>query len=359
MYCFPSGSEYVLQVDTEKGIAKQVGPNLYDNKMERLCQNKWQNGLVDEREECVYGIPLAAESLLRIDCSTSTSSPGVTTWKLPAPHKGLAKFEGGVVAPNGIIYTIPNNHKAMLRIESFRKNNTDEVGQINDREKPDGAEQLPYRSGIPTLRSSAHRVKYKPKLRKHNPKPRNRNGEETGTLWLPPQLLVEDVFDYDTSVCNINDAVRSLLLKCDPKIVGSFREGSDLSLEDFVVPVKSTWRTVNGGQCEKAQKYLSNMVANDTEFLDVFDRLVKDIVLPHLKKRLVAINAATDEPESVTFYYQRPPTMRLQPGPAWSQVKVHKDSEYGHQNGELNFWIPLTDSAKTGVDLWSESKEDW
>ena len=76
-------------------------------------------------------------------------------------------------------------------------------------------------------------------------------------------------------------------------------------------------------------------------------------MLPNLKERLLAVGAVTDAP--VTFYYQCPPTLRLQPGPAWAQVKTHNDAEYGHQNGELNFWLPLTDRTRTGVDLWCES----
>ena len=36
-------------------------------------------------------------------------------------------------------------------------------------------------------------------------------------------------------------------------------------------------------------------------------------------------------------------------------VKPHHDGEYGHQNGELNFWLPLTDRNMNGVDLWCES----
>ena len=338
VYCFPGGSERVLQVDTTKQTVRQVGPSLFDNKMERL----WQSGLVSAHEQCVYAIPLAAESLLRIDCSEEAKSknggePEITTWELPVPHRGLSsKWEGGIVAPNGVIYTVPNNHKAILRIESFRRGHpgSGASGETMLREKPTGAENLPYGSGIPTLRSSAHRVKSK--NRKHNPKPKNRDGVETGTLWLPPELLDEDVFHYDESMHRMmDDAVRSLLQKCDPTIVGSFRDGSDGHLEDFVVPVKSTWRKVNGGQCEKAQKYLSDRVVNDKEFLAAFDRLVQEVVLPYLKRRLVEVGAATDEAGSVTFYYQRPPTLRLQPGPAWAQVKAHNDAEYGHQNGEL------------------------
>ena len=47
------------------------------------------------------------------------------------------------------------------------------------------------------------------------------------------------------------------------------------------------------------------------------------------------------------------------PGPAWAKVKPHNDAEYGHQNGELSFWAPLTDRILTVVYLWSESVLFW
>jgi hypothetical protein len=33
----------------------------------------------------------------------------------------------------------------------------------------------------------------------------------------------------------------------------------------------------------------------------------------------------------VTFFYQRPPTMRIQPGPARASVRAHNDAEYGRE----------------------------
>jgi hypothetical protein len=81
------------------------------------------------------------------------------------------------------------------------------------------------------------------------------------------------------------------------------------------------------------------------------------VVLPYLKRRLVAVGALSGDEGSATFYYQRPPTLRLQPGPAWATVKAHNDAEYGHQNGELNFWIPVTDRSLTKVDLHCETNE--
>jgi hypothetical protein len=361
VYCFPSGSERVLQVDPLNKVVRTVGPNIYDDQMERLCQNKWQNGVTMTHEQCVYAIPLAAESVLRIDCSTSP--PKVTTWQLPLPHKGLAKWEGGTLAPNGHIYCVPNNHKAILRIEAAQSRSHGfgdeklEVSPKETRREVAKKDNLPYLSGIPTLRSCAHRVKYNIKNRKHDPSPRDREGNETHTPWLPTELLKEDVFQVECkNILNVlRESLQAMLEKCDPQIVGAFRNGSS-RLEDFVIPPPSTWRKVNGGQCEEAQRYLSDIVLQDASFLEAFDSLVVEAILPHLKHRLVSVDAATDAEGSVTFYYQRPPTIRFQPGPSWSKVKTHNDAEYGHQNGELNFWIPLTDRTLTGVDLWSESE---
>jgi hypothetical protein len=364
VYCFPGASEEVLQVDTQKMTVRPVGPNIYDESLERLCQNKWQNGVASMIDKCVYAIPLAAESLLRIDCSKD--SPEVTTWHLPSPYKGQAKWEGGVVARNGVIYTICKNFKGILRIEPRKPKVRGKIPKkvkkphqasepSRDRGKANDHDGLVYRSGIPTLRSSAHRVKFSLKNRKHDPRPQNRAGEETNTIWLPEQVRAEDVFSYDRSLYNLQGVVAALLRRCNDKIVGCFPDGSD-RLEDFSVPPPSVWRSVNGGNCEDAQKYLSDEVMADEKLLEVFDRLVKEVALPHLKRRLVSVNAVSDEEGSVTFYYQSPPTLRLQPGPAWASVKPHNDAEYGHQNGELNFWLPLTDRTLTGVDLWCETE---
>jgi hypothetical protein len=123
VYIFPCASEHVLQVDTVNGIAKNVGSNLRDSGMELVHQNKWQNGLTCWQDECVYGISQAGHTLLRIDCANTTSDwdspdPIVTTWKLPPPRiECRDKFEGGVYTATGVMYTVPNNHKGVLRIE--------------------------------------------------------------------------------------------------------------------------------------------------------------------------------------------------------------------------------------------------
>ena len=200
----------------------------------------------------------------------------------------------------------------------------------SEREYGGDSSDLVYKSGIPTLRASAHRVKFKKKHRKHNPKPLDRNGNETGTTWIPKELQEEQVFSYDTELYDINRAVINLLRGCDPDIVGSFestpKDGNlsfehdqiKVRLEDFRVPVSSVWRSANGGCCEDAQKYLSNQVASNVAFLETFDKLVVEIVLPYVKARLVACGALKGDCTTCAFHYQRPPTLRLQPGPGKS-----------------------------------------
>lgn len=214
-----------------------------------------------------------------------------------------------------------------------------------------------YRSGIGTLRSSAHRVKTKPRHRTQNPKPKNKAGQETETTDLPGSLCREHVLGFDMSKYNLREAFAALLKRCDPEIVGTFRnpEEKPLSaLEDFVLPANTLNRKRIGGCCEETQKQLSEIVAADGAFLQIFDQLVDEVILPHLSTRLIQAGVVKDD-KPLTFYVQRPPTCRLQPGPARAGIKPHHDGEYGHQNGELNFWLPLTDRKLNQVDLWCET----
>jgi hypothetical protein len=57
------------------------------------------------------------------------------------------------------------------------------------------------------------------------------------------------------------------------------------------------------------------------------------------------------------WHYQYPPTLRLQPGPGAEAVREHSDAMYGHQDGEVNVWLPLSQYAKTRTTLWAESAQ--
>lgn len=364
---------------------------------------------------------MAGETVLRVRTGTPIgnsldavneplSEVEVTTWKLPMPRKTLEKWEGGVLAQNGVMYCMPNNHKAVLQIVPVCVPSRDELAKaIEEREMertrvreiqkqrrqeelekkkaekalkkeakkakaqsaqatknpfdlttPDGI-RYKYSTGIATLRSSAHRVKYSLEHRKHDPNPVV-DGKCTNTTFLPAEICEEDVFAYDTDEYDFHGTVVDMLEKCDPELIGHFRslEGDRAAtesrkLDNFVVPLTSLTRKCQKGKVEQAQQILSDKVASDSSFLALFDRFLENAVLPHLKQRLVNAGAVKETKQPVNFYYQRPPTMRIQPGPARALVRAHNDAEYGHQNGELNYWLPLTSRRKTGVDLWVES----
>ena len=59
---------------------------------------------------------------------------------------------------------------------------------------------------------------------------------------------------------------------------------------------------------------------------------------------------------SLTICYQFPPTLRVHGAQDKRFRRAHRDAEYGHQPGELNFWLPLTDATEGRSSLWVESE---
>lgn len=210
-----------------------------------------------------------------------------------------------------------------------------------------------YRSGIPTLRSSSHRVKYSPTHRQLMPDPKGAGGNFTNTTFLPELLLDEDVSIYSTSEYDFHGAVVGILRRCDETLVGSFRTLSDGTsiipkLDNFFVPPTSLVRECQRGKLERAQEYLSDAVTADADFLRLFDGFVVDEILPRLKARLRSAGSHEGDDTPVTFFYQRPPTLRIQPGPARASVRAHNDAEYGRElpRCPLIFSLELSMHAK-------------
>lgn len=220
-----------------------------------------------------------------------------------------------------------------------------------------------YQLGIPTLRSATHRVRYSSKKAKGREKDKPQiegvssikgDADASFTSCLPSALRGEHFLTYDTQDIDVHNALVSVL--SDPSLeplLGGWAESTERRMEHFQIPPVSL-NVKKGGQVGEAQDVLSQLISSD-RFLSTFDRLVTETVLPWLKQRLVDCGFVENDSISTSFYYQRPPTLRLQPGPSDSVVKAHCDSIYGHQDGELNFWLPLTNTALTNTHLWAES----
>ena len=224
-------------------------------------------------------------------------------------------------------------------------------------------ESVRYKFGNATLRSSTHTLRYS----KSRPADK---GPNTGNHKLPPEIRQKYITSYDSSKCDLRNEVLRMLLELDPELIGEFQvqrvsgeddmeEDEDRRLEhlsvppDSLLPLKKS--KAKNGKGELAQRTLSDSVVHDSQFHDTFDKFVCEEILPGFKQRLIACDAIPAN-EPAIFYYQRPPTLRIQPGPSARGVPAHSDATYGHQDGELNFWMPLTDPDLTKTDLWSESR---
>ncbi|MDF1667654.1 MAG: hypothetical protein P1V97_38310 [Planctomycetota bacterium] len=100
---------------------------------------------------------------------------------------------------------------------------------------------------------------------------------------------------------------------------------------------------------EYAKKLRVKMMRDGQSLLVAYEALVKEIIAPMM--------LAEYEIEKATFLYQYPPTLRVFPSlsPPKALGRLHTDYEYGHQDGEINFWLPVVNIGGDNASLWSES----
>ncbi|CAE7568416.1 strG [Symbiodinium natans] len=158
---------------------------------------------------------------------------------------------------------------------------------------------------------------------------------------LPAALRVQDTVHFDTREYNLREQITALLASTD---VGRFPNESE-ALEDFEA-VSTIFRSF------PARQRLCEIVTQASDFLAVYERLVLEVLVPWLRNRL---EGQVEHVGPTNFSYQYPPTLRIQPGRSKEFKRPHRDAEYGHQIGELNFWMPLTDYSMTEATLWVES----
>ena len=183
------------------------------------------------------------------------------------------------------------------------------------------------------VRSSLHRTKYS----RGRPNAKKPDVQRE----LPPELRTQQLLTFDQANYDLRGRVCELL-----RTVPSVGASGD-RLEDFAM-APDAWASKDL-QCQ-----LTEAVLADDAFLGEYDRFVREVCAVHIKKRLVECGFCELE-VPLKFYYQRPPTLRLQPGPSERHVARHDDAKYGHQAGEVNFWLPLTSLAETRTTLWVES----
>mmetsp|Transcript_44881 Transcript_44881/g.80833 ORF Transcript_44881/g.80833 Transcript_44881/m.80833 type:complete len:264 (-) Transcript_44881:29-820(-) len=162
---------------------------------------------------------------------------------------------------------------------------------------------------------------------------------------LPDWFRHQEYVSFDASCYDLRQCVTQLLDRADEARLGSFPDDAK-SLETYAAD-EAVFRSFH------VRQRLRQCVSQDVELLGVYEQLVKEVLCPHLKAKIVE---RTGSAEPVCFSFQYPPTVRLQPGPSKQFKRPHRDAEYGHQVGELNFWMPLTNYTEmTRTTLWVES----
>ncbi|CAE8592610.1 unnamed protein product [Polarella glacialis] len=160
---------------------------------------------------------------------------------------------------------------------------------------------------------------------------------------LPPCFRANEFLRYDPECYDFRAEAIALLAVAGPKVgFGAFSDSDEpQELEAFKAkPAVFHF---------KYEKRWRQCILERVDFLAVYVRLLEEVVCPYLRSKI-------SHSEPVTFYCQYPPTLRLQPGPSTDVKRLHRDAEYGHQDGEVNFWMPLSDYSKTKSTLWVESE---
>ena len=116
VYGVPGHAKTVLQIDPQTDAVRTLGTPM-DGKYKWLRGNLHPDG-------SIYCIPCHASTILRIDC---TASPPVIS-EMGGPHPGKWKWHGGVLSPHDLcIYSIPQFAETVLKIDP-QTQTTSEIG---------------------------------------------------------------------------------------------------------------------------------------------------------------------------------------------------------------------------------------
>ena len=118
IYCIPSHAPTVLKIDCTSDppiITEMGGPHPGDWK--------WHGAVLSPYDNCIYGIPQFAESVLKIDPQTQTTSEIGGPFPGASPT-GKHKWYGGLLGGDGCIYGIPQCATSVLKIDPFTQTAT-------------------------------------------------------------------------------------------------------------------------------------------------------------------------------------------------------------------------------------------
>ena len=117
VYCLPYDAYCVARIDVETDAVELLRPGA-DSKDDFKGINKWQNGFCSRADGCIYGIPVSADAILKIDPLSNRVSTVAGDFIRKHLGSGIQdKWEGGVVDPeSGAFYAVPQRADCVLKI---------------------------------------------------------------------------------------------------------------------------------------------------------------------------------------------------------------------------------------------------
>ncbi len=186
--------------------------------------------------------------------------------------------------------------------------------------------------------------------------------------------------DGDDLVEAMARQVAKELLQLD---VGHVMNAKDVRcvLEDYRISAQMMKAYTYKGKVQPDR--IHGRVGNCEQLMKLYEELIANVIGPHLVAEFEkeCPTGVEVESDSRTILYQYPPTVRIYPSNALvplsegesltsdlkqqSQLRtltrMHTDREFGHQDGEINFWMPFTGIDESST-LWAETRPnrgDW
>ena len=150
------------------------------------------------------------------------------------------------------------------------------------------------------------------------------------------------------------DRDRAMTIRYDPSEYPLLDAFCDLVGERHLATVHERWRAHDRGQShlEEKRALLSPLAvpsAKRDAFEEVYDRLVREVVLPAIaerqRKHLDAAETCTRQ-----YLYAAFPCARVQQPSRFHTIRCHVDAMYGHGPCSVNCWLPLTALDARGLN---------
>lgn len=133
-----------------------------------------------------------------------------------------------------------------------------------------------------------------------------------------------DIYNYDTSLYKFKELVCKILNVDDLEKLHEFGQYGIFSKDN-----------------DQSSKWHKLFYDNFSEFNDLYLKFIGEFIKPLFGEEQIV--------------YQKIPTFRVHLVGNLSVGEFHKDSDYGHSNNEINFWLPFVDTFSTNT-IWVESE---